>query len=324
VEKAGGMHVLQTFFSRDLSEEEQIKGRCARQGSKGSYSLVLLSALAAKDFDLTTETVQGWQPAEVYAKLSQLRANSGNAEVKSLREMAAMRLKEHGVLADSLQNFHNGKNEGAFGKLMKRYNLPGGKAVGPNGMHVIFCLDESGSLSSFLPLQRSPWNELMDAVDVFWNQSADQPGPPMFVSVIQFGSDARVTQQMVPLEGKVPKLEPNWRSSTSFLPAVEAAANLVNNVAGPANGYTAVVIFMSDGAASDSAPAACVLGSLAQTHGNQFSSYTVGFGSCAPRTLEQMAFANGVLEKNNYRAASVGDLAEAFSAVAKSIAPGRL
>lgn len=323
VEKAGGMHVLQTFFSRDLSEEEQIKGRCARQGNKGSYSLVLLSASAAKDFDLTIETVQGWQPAEVYAKLSQLRANSGTAEVKSLREMAAMRLKEHGMLADSLQNFHAGKNKGAFGKLMKRYNLPGGMAVGPNGMHVIFCLDESGSMSWCLPFQRSPWNELMDAVAVFWNQSADQPGPPMFVSVVQFGSDARVTQQMVPLQGKVPKLEPNW-SGTSFLPAVEAAANLVNNVAGPANGYTAVVIFMSDGAASDSAPAARVLGNLAQTHGNQFSSYTVGFGSSAPRTLEQMAFANGVLEKNNYRAASVGNLAEAFSAVAKSIAPGRL
>lgn len=323
VEKAGGMHVLQTFFSRDLSEEEQIKGRCARQGNKGSYSLVLLSASAAKDFDLTIETVQGWQPAEVYAKLSQLRANSGTAEVKSLREMAAMRLNEHRMLADSLQNFHAGKNKGAFGKLMKRYNLPGGMAVGPNGMHVIFCLDESGSMSWCLPFQRSPWNELMDAVAVFWNQSADQPGPPMFVSVVQFGSDARVTQQMVPLQGKVPKLEPNW-SGTSFLPAVEAAANLVNNVAGPANGYTAVVIFMSDGAASDSAPAARVLGNLAQTHGNQFSSYTVGFGSSAPRTLEQMAFANGVLEKNNYRAASVGNLAEAFSAVAKSIAPGRL
>ena len=145
----------------------------------------------------------------------------------------------------------------------------------------------------------------------------------MFVSVVQFGSSARVTQQMVPLKGKVPRLEPNW-SGTSFLPAVEAAANLVNNVAGPAHGYTAVVIFMSDGAADDSAPAARVLGSLAQTHGNQFSTYTVGFGSGAPRTLEQMAFANGVLEKNNYRAASVGNLAEAFSAVAKSIAPGRL
>lgn len=144
----------------------------------------------------------------------------------------------------------------------------------------------------------------------------------MYVSVVQFGSGARVTQQMVPLQGAAPQLSPQW-SGTRFLPAVETAANLVR-ASGPASGYTAVVVFMSDGAADDSAPAARTLERLAQQHGNQFSSHTVGFGSGAPRTLEQMAFANGVPEKNNYRAASVGNLAEAFSAVAKSIAPGRL
>ena len=33
----GGVHVIQTFFSLDLSEEIQIKGRTARQGDNGSY-----------------------------------------------------------------------------------------------------------------------------------------------------------------------------------------------------------------------------------------------------------------------------------------------
>ena len=47
MEACGGLHVLQTFFSADLSEEAQIQGRCARQGNKGSYSLVLhVSSLA--------------------------------------------------------------------------------------------------------------------------------------------------------------------------------------------------------------------------------------------------------------------------------------
>ena len=35
--KGGGVHVIQTFFSLDLSEEIQIKGRTARQGENGSY-----------------------------------------------------------------------------------------------------------------------------------------------------------------------------------------------------------------------------------------------------------------------------------------------
>jgi uncharacterized protein YegL len=329
METAGGMHVLQTFFSRDLSEEVQIMGRCARQGNKGSYSQVLLSASVAKDFDLTVETVHGWERSEIYDKLCKLRADAGTAEVKSLREMANKRKTEHNVLVSSLNEFQKRNRADPLRSLLRRYNSPGGLVVGPNGLHVIFCLDESASMSScgWLSGPRggagSPWAELMNAVDVFWQQSAAEPGPPMCVSVVQFGSTARVTQRMVPLQGSVPALSPQW-SGTAFKPAVDAAASLIANGGGPTDGYTTVVVFMSDGAAADATSAARVLENLAQQYAQHFASFTVGFGDGAPRTLEQMAFANGVPEKNNYRAASVGNLAEAFSAVAKSIAPGRL
>lgn len=39
--KIGGVHVLQTFLSEEVSEEIQIKGRTARQGKVGSFSMVL-------------------------------------------------------------------------------------------------------------------------------------------------------------------------------------------------------------------------------------------------------------------------------------------
>merc|ERR1712014_222693 len=146
----------------------------------------------------------------------------------------------------------------------------------------------------------------------------------MYVSVVQFGSDARITKRMIPLQGAAPLLAPIWSFGTAFKPAVDLAESLIRGHDGPPAGFTAVIVFMSDGAASDSGPAAQVLERLATQFKNQFSSYTVGFGSGAPRTLERMAFANGVLEKNNFRSAAVGNLAEAFSAVAKSIAPGRL
>ncbi|ETO33894.1 hypothetical protein RFI_03202, partial [Reticulomyxa filosa] len=41
----GGIHVIQTFLFEELSEEVQIKGRTARQGDSGSYSLVLCDKL---------------------------------------------------------------------------------------------------------------------------------------------------------------------------------------------------------------------------------------------------------------------------------------
>lgn len=33
----GGVHVIQAFFSTEIAEEVQIKGRTARQGARGSY-----------------------------------------------------------------------------------------------------------------------------------------------------------------------------------------------------------------------------------------------------------------------------------------------
>ncbi|CAF0990699.1 unnamed protein product [Brachionus calyciflorus] len=46
----GGVHVIQTFFSDDPSEEIQIMGRTARQGETGSYSLILMDEDLEKFF----------------------------------------------------------------------------------------------------------------------------------------------------------------------------------------------------------------------------------------------------------------------------------
>lgn len=42
VEELGGLHVVQTFLSEELSEEIQIRGRTARQKNKGSFQMILL------------------------------------------------------------------------------------------------------------------------------------------------------------------------------------------------------------------------------------------------------------------------------------------
>jgi len=312
---AGGMHVIQTFFSRDLAEEVQMMGRCARQGDLGSYSLVFLSK-SQELFDLTSEEVEGWAPEEVHEKLSTLRATAGAADVRSLQEMAAQRRTEHEELATSLKNFGVGETHG-LEKLLIRYNSPWGLNVGRNGMHVVFCLDESASMKG------APWDELVTAFKAFWTTTNNAVGPPMYASVVQFGRSARATYTMEPIQGEAPVLTPRWSGDTQFHPPTVTAGSLINEH-GPSTGYTAVVIFMSDGAARDVAPAAQVLGALARQYPGQFESHTVGFGLAAPRTLEQMAFANGELDKSKYTTAAVGNLAESFTAIAKSITPGRL
>ncbi len=47
VDELGGLHVVQTFLSEELSEEIQIRGRTARQKNKGSFQMILF----AKDLE---------------------------------------------------------------------------------------------------------------------------------------------------------------------------------------------------------------------------------------------------------------------------------
>nr|XP_033323856.1 uncharacterized protein LOC117219077 [Megalopta genalis]XP_033323857.1 uncharacterized protein LOC117219077 [Megalopta genalis]XP_033323858.1 uncharacterized protein LOC117219077 [Megalopta genalis] len=49
VERNGGVHVIQTFFSLDIKEETQIKGRTARKDNKGSYELILCTEHLIRD-----------------------------------------------------------------------------------------------------------------------------------------------------------------------------------------------------------------------------------------------------------------------------------
>eukprot|EP00935_MAST-01C_sp_MAST-1C-sp1_P000726 g726.t1 len=57
VEEAGGLHVVQTFLSKTLAEEIQIRGRTARQKNQGSFQMVLLAADLV-EFGVTAEEIK--------------------------------------------------------------------------------------------------------------------------------------------------------------------------------------------------------------------------------------------------------------------------
>jgi hypothetical protein len=84
VDTAGGVHVIQTFFSDFLSEEIQIKGRTARQSKKGSYKLILLASDLEKKLKLTTEELtQSFQTDKFYDTLHEKRVQLLTASVSS-------------------------------------------------------------------------------------------------------------------------------------------------------------------------------------------------------------------------------------------------
>jgi len=106
LEQAGGVHIIQTFFSQDASEEIQIQGRTARQGKKGSYSLILAES-EIKELKLDPAELRSISPKERYNKLrstwkeSQAKLREQNQE--ALRRAESLDKQSHSYLDALLQ-----------------------------------------------------------------------------------------------------------------------------------------------------------------------------------------------------------------------------
>ncbi len=61
LQENGGVHVLQTFPSSDSSEEVQFQGRTARQGKRGTYSLILHEEDMKQKFGLARDILHDGQ-----------------------------------------------------------------------------------------------------------------------------------------------------------------------------------------------------------------------------------------------------------------------
>ena len=73
LDASGGVHVIQTFVSLEVSEERQIKGRTARQGNQGSYSMVLLDS-ELKDIGISKNKIKKIKDSgRRYAEIDRLR-----------------------------------------------------------------------------------------------------------------------------------------------------------------------------------------------------------------------------------------------------------
>lgn len=102
VEKNGGVHVIQTFFSLDIKEETQIKGRTARKDSKGSYELILckehlINAGFLKEEEITTD----------YQRLNDRRKEKMEEKGKGNAKRIEESENEHKTTMNFLESFFN-------------------------------------------------------------------------------------------------------------------------------------------------------------------------------------------------------------------------
>jgi len=104
VNDAGGVHVIQTFLSEELSEETQIKGRAARQGCNGSYSMVL-SELHLEKFHITLKDIDRMKSTNCfYDVLNKQRCIFFDDKYQSNIEYVSDIAKDHEIAINFLKN----------------------------------------------------------------------------------------------------------------------------------------------------------------------------------------------------------------------------
>ena len=176
--------------------------------------------------------------------------------------------------------------------------------------HIVFVLDESGSMSR-------NWSGVVYAYNQFLHKRRMNQSLSDIVSVVQFDSSARTTVQMKQLT-QVPSSLDYHGGGTCFSPAANSAKNLVD--ATPST-HVPVLVFMSDGEAHDydafqaASTFASINSSVQSRFGDPIELHVIAFGSGANTTqLRQIAQASP--HGKIYTSGDVSELAEIFVSIA--------
>jgi len=144
----GGVHVLQTFYSEEKSEEYQIMGRGARQGDRGSYSMILLDEslewLLGSDYRMRIDDTKA-HGKPLHVLLEKEREIKYDARFATKAMGIAQRKREHEssvAFMDSIQN-SNFEAVMAFLKNCNKLSIGGASRT-------ILLMDATGSMSASL------------------------------------------------------------------------------------------------------------------------------------------------------------------------------
>jgi len=141
----GGVHVIQTFFSKELSEEVQIMGRCARQGEKGSFQILISHSNLEWLLGPTFETeIKQLNQKNFYEIISKKRSISYERSCESKGLGIEQRKKEH---EESLQFLKKLLELDTQYFRLYMINLNKGAMLTPTKKKTIILMDATGSMS---------------------------------------------------------------------------------------------------------------------------------------------------------------------------------
>ena len=297
------MHVIQAFLSEDESEEVQIQGRTARQGKKGTYSLILAESEIAH-LGLSPGELARMQAKNCYAELCRIREDKQGVRSQKMERILAeadsLDQKSHSYF-DALLGANCPLARDRLQELCMRLGQSGG------AYHFVCCYDESGSM------ENQPWQDLQKAHRTCM-QSLQQI-QSIKVSVVQFSGSCRTVLELADVQqAAVARL--NFKGGgTSFEPALAEAFRLMRAGQRQYPGLRPVLLFMTDGCNGDGD---CI-STITKMH-RDFPAllfHAVIFGQTDSERLRGMV---GAVPNGKFHVSIDGvKLVETFSAIASSL-----
>ena len=149
-----------------------------------------------------------------------------------------------------------------------------------SGCHVVFVLDESGSMSQRDSGSMTRWELTVQAFNDYRSRRLKNQGLNDVVSIINFASSARVCKTAERIQDV--KMSDYKNGGTSFAPAAQCAYDLITTNNPP--GKNPVVVMMTDGEAGDASSAHqhfVTLNSWCDRNGFKFQLHVIAAGQGA-------------------------------------------
>lgn len=213
VEQNNGVHVLQTFLSEEVSEYAQIRGRTARQGGRGSYSMVLLDSSLEK-FGIKQEEVEAlvtrsgqvWSEIRdryktIHEFLNNRRNITYSTKSQDNEEYNSTALRMHQASTQFLQKLHD--HDTAYVKRYLVQNNKGAEAERVRSRTIVL-MDATGSMTNLLHKAKSCVEEMFRRIhDILASNSlADTSFQLQFVVYRNYSSQAEKILEASPWETK--------------------------------------------------------------------------------------------------------------------------
>ena len=326
----GGTHIVQTYFSVMQSEEIQIQGRTSRQGQKGSYSLILLSEDdlveplgshknkqmiprldTLQHFDVTSQELSNLGRGERYNFLCRKRNEKRASESALIEENLSVASSRDAFTRTYFASLLSGdtlKSRALFEDIYVAFKGQAGQEQ--VGIHVIFMLDESGSMRG------DKYIELTRAYDDFVSQRCDKDDTDSDVlTVITFDNSARTVCTMTPFSS-APLLPRLGGGGTRFYPPLVNAESALSTAEGA--DLLPVLVLMTDGRCDDIDKASRMMSALDDKYKEDgLQVHLVAFGQNA--SVSNLETLCNLCTEGHTHTAALGDLVATFKDIEQSI-----